>query len=250
VAADTLATGPFSVLSSDVSVAATDASASEYGPEAGVLTVSRNGPTDIALEVPIAFTGSAVNGTTYQTVPAIVVIAAGAASAPVTIQPIPDNIAQGDRAATVTVQSSGSYNTGAPSSASVTIHDKPADAWRLEKFGANANTPAAADKADWNADGIENQMAYALGLDPVGFDLSALPVAVVSGGFYQLSWAPNPAAFDMIFTAEASTDLTTWSSANLQPVAGPPGTAVYRYQTPVTATPRVYLRLRAARNGQ
>jgi hypothetical protein len=191
-----------------------------------------------------------VNGVAYQTVAPAVVIPAGAASATVSILPLPDNLAQGDRTVTMNVVASGSYNLAAASSAAVTIHDKPADAWRLEKFGAGANTPAAADNADWNADGIENQMAYALGLDPVGFDLSRLPVAAVAGGYYQLSWIPNPAAVDMITTAEASTDLTNWSAANMEQVAGMAGTKVYRYNVPVSAAGRVYLRLRVVRSGE
>ncbi|HEX2751227.1 MAG TPA: hypothetical protein VHM91_24670 [Verrucomicrobiales bacterium] len=246
--ADTLATGNFAVLSPEVTAVATDVFASEYGPDAGTLTISRTGRTDISLPVSVTFSGSAGNGTTYQFVGPVVVIPAGAVSQDVSIVPIPDNLVQGDRQAALTVEPSAAYNTGAGPGASVTIHDKPADAWRLAHFGAGANTPAAADAADWNGDGIDNRMAYALGLDPAGFDLHSLPVASVSGGYYQLTWTPNPAAVDVTLTAEASTDLTTWSASEMEAVASAPGQSVYRYQVPAGQTPRVFLRLRATRN--
>lgn len=248
LSSDTLATGSFAVLSPDVSVSVTDAIASEFGPNPGVFTVSRTGRTDISLSVPVTFAGSAVNGTAYQTLSSPVVIPAGAATQNVTLTPIPDSIAQGDRTATLTLGVSPFHNNGTASGASLTIQDKPADAWRLAHFGPDANTPAAADTADWNGDGISNQLAYALGLDPVAFDLSKLPAAAVSGGHYQLSWTPNPAAIDVTLAPEASTDLTTWTGGTMEPVqGGAPGTMTYRYQTPIGQTPRVFLRLRATR---
>jgi hypothetical protein len=250
LANDTLASRSFSIVSSDVNVTATDATASEYGPEAGVFTVSRGAAADTDLDVPVVLSGTAVNGITYQTIASVVTIPAGAASKEVTVLPIPDYLAQGDRSVTLTVSASGLYNTGASASATLTIKDKPADAWRLEKFGAGAHTPAASDNADWNADGIENQLAFALGLDPVGFNLSPLPEGTLTGGFYQFSWTPNPAAIDMTMTPEASTDLVTWSAANIQPVAGPQGMSVHRYQIPASVARKVYMRLRVSRNGQ
>lgn len=249
LAAATLATADFAVLSPAVSIAAGDASASEYGPDAGILTISRTGRTDVPLTVAGTIGGDAVNGVHYQTIAPSAVIPAGAASQVVIISPIPDNLAQGDRTASLTINSSALYNAGAVLSAAVIIHDKPGDAWRFAHFGAAANSPAAADAADWNGDGIANQVSYALNIDPAGSDPAGLPVAILSDGYSTLTFSPNPAAIDMTLTAEASTDLTTWSAADMEPAPGaqPPGQVAFRYRIPFSATPRVFLRLGAQR---
>ena len=52
-------------------------------------------------------------------------------------------------------------------------HDNPVDQWRINTFGAAANTAAASDQAQWNANGVANLVAYALAIDP----FSPTPVA-------------------------------------------------------------------------
>ena len=106
----------------EVAVSATDASAAETG-DTGTFTFSRSGDSTAALTVNIAMSGSATNGTSYQTIPATVAFAAGAASATVTVTPIDNKIVGGSTTATVTIQSGSGYSVGSPASATVTIAD-------------------------------------------------------------------------------------------------------------------------------
>ena len=246
-----LAAATFTILSPEVNVVATDPSASEFGPDSGALQISRTGRTDIALAVPGSIAGSATNGTTYQSISPALTIPANASSIPVTITPIPDNIAQGDRLAILSLNPTTDHNLGLNITAAVTIHDKPADAWRFANFGANANSPAAADGADWDFDGIKNVVEFALALEPKQPDAGALPSAFVSGGYLTLSYVPNSAATDVTYAVEASTDFATWSTSDVEFVSvanpSPPNRVTVRYNHPVSLTSRVFLRLSIAR---
>src|SRR5262249_1036995 len=62
-----------------VTVAATDPSASEQGPDPGVFTVSRSGDTSAALTVSYTLGGAATNGVDYTTLSGTVTIPAGQA---------------------------------------------------------------------------------------------------------------------------------------------------------------------------
>jgi hypothetical protein len=133
----------------------------------------------------------------------------------------------------------------------VTIHDTPADAWRLEKFGVNANDPAAADAADWDADGLSNLTEYALDLAPKTPDRDALPVPFHEGDYVYFSYVPNPAAFDIVYAVEAATALGAWSAADVEsitlPNPTPPNRVTVRYRHPISLTDHIFLRLNVAR---
>ena len=249
MADDTLNSSTFTVLSPEVSIVATDADAGEFGPDTGTVTVSRTGGTDISLPVNWAIGGNAVNGTAYQAVPGGLTIPTGASSATVTITPIPNNTAEGDRSVFLTLAASGIYNTAAPAAATVTIHDKPADAWRLLHFGPAANDPAAADAADWDFDGLTNLLEYSLALDPAS-PSSVSPPAPPAGSLV-LTYVPNPAAPDVNYFVESSTDLTAWSSSHVVSIApppgSPPGALSFRAAPPPGGDVRVFLRLRVER---
>jgi hypothetical protein len=246
-----LATSPLTVLSPAVSVVATTPTASESGPVSGLFTVSRTSSTTTELVVTFAITGTAQNGTTYTTIPTSLTIPAGSSSAPLALAPIPDNIAQGDRTAIVTISSSSSYNVGASSTATITLKDKPTDNWRFTNFGAAANDPEAADAADWDKDSITNLMEFVLNLNPKVPDVIGLPQGVIAGDYLTLTFVPNPAATDVTFVVEASTALTGWSTADVEEVTpaipNPPGSRVFRYKNKASDTARAFLRLRVNR---
>jgi hypothetical protein len=246
-----LASAVFTILSPDVDIAATDPNASEFGPDTGTLAITRTGATTVALDVSLAITGSALNGTTYEGIAPVVTIPINAESATVTVTPILDHIPQGDRIATLSLSSSAAFNIGASGSATVTIHDTPADAWRLEKFGVNANDPAAADAADWDADGLSNLTEYALDLAPKTPDRDALPVPSHEGDYVYFSYVPNPVALDIVYAVEAATALGAWSAADVEsitlPNPTPPNRVTVRYRHPISLTDHIFLRLNVAR---
>ena len=248
-----LASAQIAILSPAVSIVATDASASEAGPDPGTFTITRTGGTDLPLPVAYTVSGSAINGATYAAIPSVTIIPAGAASAAIFVTPIPDNIAQGDRLATLSLTASAAFNLGASTTDSVTIHDKPADQWRLQKFGAAANDPDAQDLADWDGDGITNIVEYALDLDPKIATPDALPQSTTSSGYLTYSYVPNPAATDLSYSVEASPDLVNWSTAHIEPVVVanpvPPNRVTVRYNIPISSLGRIFFRLHVTRAG-
>jgi serine protease len=105
----------------EVTVTASDASAAETG-DTGTFTLTRGGDATAALAVTIGLSGSAVNGTDYQTIASTVNFAAGASTATVTVTPIDNSVASGsNKTATLTIQSGSGYSAGSPGSATVTI---------------------------------------------------------------------------------------------------------------------------------
>jgi hypothetical protein len=249
-ATSNLANTAFTILSPAVSITATTPDASELGPVSGVFTLARTGSTTLDLPVSFAVSGTAVNGTTYSAIASPVIIPSGSSSTTVTILPIPDDIAEGDRTVILKLCSSTLYNSGSPMTDLVTVHDKPADNWRFLNFGALANTPAAADNADFDGDGIPNLMEYALNLNPKVADRTALPQPVLVGGYLTLTYVPNAIATDLTFTVESSTDLINWGSADVEPTTlanPPPNSLSFRYKYPVTQSSGAFLRLKVTR---
>ncbi len=251
LAGDSLVPASFTVLSPVVTIAATTPDAGEFGPVAGAFAVTRTGGDGIPLTVNFSIGGTAVNGGAFAAIAPTVTIPSGAASANITVTPVPNNLAEGDRTVVLTLASSSALNIGAAAAATVTVHDKPADAWRLQKFGADANTPAAADDGDWEQDGIRNLAEYGLSLDPKASDVDAVPQATVVDGHLTLSFVPNPGAADILYTVEASTDLTTWSADDVETVVLPnpipPTRQAFRYRHPVSSAAKVFLRLKLER---
>ncbi len=107
-----------------VTISASDSSAAETGADPGVFLVSRTGgSTTAALTVNLAISGTATNGTDYQTIPSTVTIPAGSASATVTVTPVDDSVVDPAETVIATLQAGTGYVVGAPFSATVTIAD-------------------------------------------------------------------------------------------------------------------------------
>jgi N-acetylneuraminic acid mutarotase len=109
-----------------VSIAATDSAAAEPGAPsstgAGTFKVTRIGSTASALTVNYTISGSAINGTDYNSIASSVVIPAGASFATITITPKTDSLVEGSENATLTLSSNANYTLG-NSASTVTIAD-------------------------------------------------------------------------------------------------------------------------------
>ena len=251
LATTNLGTANLAIASPVVGIVASDPIACEFGPEGGAFTVARTGSVASALTIPIATSGTAINGTAYNSVPPSVSIPAGAASAVIAIAPIPDLIAQGDRTAIVTLGASGGYILGENTAAAVTVRDKPIDEWRFDKFAAAAVNAAAGDLADWEGDGIRNILEYALNLEPLSPDANAQPPVTIEDGYLTLSYVPKSWATDLTYIVEASTDLVNWSATDVESVdveeREPPDRITLRCKNPVSLNSRKWLRLSITR---
>jgi hypothetical protein len=135
-----------------VTVTASDANASELGPDTGTFTVARTGDTTGALAVYYSLSGTAQNGIDYQRLSGVVNIPAGAASADIAVTPIPDLDANAQTSDTVELQLqplrdlrpgvAGLYTVGTPSNAVVTITE---DATAFPTVTVTATTPNASE---------------------------------------------------------------------------------------------------------
>jgi hypothetical protein len=244
-ATNALASEPFTVEVPTVSIVASAPTAYESGPQRGALEITRTGGTTTNLSVSFAIGGTAVNGTDYQTIASPVTIGSGSSSAYVVITPIVRQMVLGTRTVVLSLQSSSQYSLGAQTSGTVSIEDTVFNQWRQQYFGAAANTPQAAATGDWSRSGIENGLAYGLGINPTNPSQALLPTVSVVSNYLTLSFIPNAAATDVTYTVEASTDLMNWSSTNVQEAfdSNPNGEA-FEYNIPVgPGTPAVFLRL-------
>jgi len=121
-----------------VTLSATDASASETGPNTGTVTVSRSGSTASALTVYYTIAGTASNGSDYNAIGTSVTIPAGSTSAPVTITPIDDTEPEASETVVLTLSANAAYAIGSPNSGAVTIADNDRPTVVLQVIDGNA----------------------------------------------------------------------------------------------------------------
>src|SRR5437879_4205543 len=161
-----------------VTTVATDATASEQGPDTGTFTVSRTGGTASALTVQYSLGGSATYGIDYQSLPNSVTIPAGAASAIVTVTPIDDTEVEGDETVILTISADAAYNIGSPNSATVTIADNDQPPGPPE----NPTVVVAATDANASEQGLDTGTFT---ISRTGDTTSALTVKYTLGGTAQ-----------------------------------------------------------------
>ena len=101
-------------------IVATDALASESGPDSGSFTIIRRG-NFTALTVSLTTTGTAISGTDYTALPTSVYFAPGATIATVTVSPLPDAFSEAAETVVLSLAPGSGYTVGTPSSATVTI---------------------------------------------------------------------------------------------------------------------------------
>ncbi len=92
--------------------------------------------------------------------------------------------------------------------------------WQIDTFGDDAVNPEiAGPNASPSGDGVSNLLKYALGLDPYVRAHSGLPVLRMdhpTNGFFSLTINRNPAATNVRFFFEGSTDKVIWTDDDIQ----------------------------------
>lgn len=132
-----------------------------------------------------------------------------------------------------------SYNAGLENDTMVLAYrvrivqpQTPVNTWRLAEFGTTSTTGNLADNADYDNDGIQNLVEYALGTDPtVGSAAngpSAAPSALIGDADslltdrLALSFSlQNPNPTDITYTVQATDDLGNWTSVASKTGSGP-----------------------------
>jgi hypothetical protein len=110
-----------------VEITATDAAASETGPDLGMFTITRTGPLEAPLTVDYAVGGRAVLGTDYRRLDGRAVIPEGSSMITVEIVPLDDTLSEGLQDVVLSLRTSQNYVIGSSSSGTVVIaeNDSP-----------------------------------------------------------------------------------------------------------------------------
>jgi hypothetical protein len=110
-----------------VNVVATDPYGAEAGRETAAIQINRSGSTASALTVRLSMSGSAVNGTDYESVASSLIIPAGSSSGLVVIRPIDDPIGEESESVTVTLTANSAYKIGSVNSVTGFLSDNDED---------------------------------------------------------------------------------------------------------------------------
>lgn len=184
---------------SPVTITVTDADGGETGDTTLEFTVTRTGDLSQPLTVQYTTGGNATSGSDYTALSGSVVIPASLASAVIPVQVLADNEIEGDETLTLTLQ-----DVAVPSSATVTIRDRPLHAY----LHANGLQSASADD---DGDGVSNILEFYMGTranDPSSY--AGVVAASVEGGVFKARFPRSKAASDVEVTVEWSTDLVNW----------------------------------------
>ncbi|BCU76364.1 Ig-like domain-containing protein [Luteolibacter sp. LG18] len=159
---------PVSVTVSDpkpvVSIAASDASAGEFGADQTLgFTFTRNGDTAQALDVAYSLGGSATTGADYLTPTGTITIAAGESTAVLPLTVLPDNANESNETVMVSISDANAYHTGTPAVATGIIADKPSQEWAYAQL---SGSPLSAPTDDADHDGRLNLIEYFMKSEP------------------------------------------------------------------------------------
>lgn len=259
---------------SGVNIVASSATAQESTDTVGTFAVRRPSATGNPLTVNYTIqtsAGQAAYNTRYTLSPAptttttgSIVIPANTTAATITVTPAADETLVGPQTVTLALAPGEGYSAAGSAAATVTILDTPINTWKIEQFGslAAAQSPQAADTADYDNDGVANLVEYALGNNaarPGDANRPAAAVEAVDGGTYlTLTFKrPAPAPAGITYAVESSTSLTgapTWQAGVTvpgYPVNNGNGveTLKVRAATPVSASAQGFIRLRVTRSG-
>jgi len=231
---------------STVTINATQSEAAEFTGAPAVFNVARTGSTIKALTVPVTLGGTAHAGADYPAQAAQVTLPAGVSGVTISLVPVKDDLAEGMETVSASTGNSSLFDAGAAGAA--TILDTPADDWRFERFGSQANTPGIADdRADPDGDGLPNLIEYALGRNPQQ-PSSALPGPDATDGRISLRVLKNSAAIDLDWSAEVTGNLTEGSWTGNVTILQNDATA-FEARDNITSTPANprFMRLRVTR---
>ena len=129
------------------------------------------------------------------------------------------------------------------------------EAWRYVHFNLTADYGIAADLADPDGDGLVNLAEYALGTDPASATNAAWEAVGLitdtnsAASYLTITATRNVAATDVLFSAEACSDLTPgqWTNA-VTVLQSNASTFTVRDNIPVTTAPHRFLKLDITRH--
>lgn len=195
-----------------VTIAASDASAGEYGSDQALeFSIARSGPTVDPLTVPLVASGSATEGADYTGFQPSLVIPAGQASQTLPLAVKNDDEAEGLESVTLALGSDSGFIAGVSSSATAGITDRPAQGFFF------TNIPDAAKRGsqdDADDDGQANVVEYFMGTQPAdGSSCGVVKISAVAASGFKVHYNRAKNRGDVHATIEWSTDPTNWHAS-------------------------------------
>ncbi len=237
--------------------------AEEFGGARGLFYVTRTGDFSAPVTVSYSVSGSATEGTDFASLAGSITIAAETGNEPLPVEPLADLLAEGDETVVVTLTASPAYTIGPDSSATVTIVDIPFDAWRAARF---TPSQASADEAsgftlDFDNDRLTTLLEYGFFAEPFLNGLANRPSLEVATDTMtgesrgELTYTRRKDSLELIYAAEVSTGLKTWTPAGPGEVAevsvvdngDGSETVTLRDVNPLGALPKRFLRITITR---
>ncbi|MBD2268610.1 M10 family metallopeptidase C-terminal domain-containing protein [Anabaena sp. FACHB-1391] len=128
----------------------------------GVFTLSRTGDFSSSLTVNYTIGGTATNGTDYGSLSGTVTFAAGSATATVAVNPINDNLYEGNETVTLTLATGTTYTLGTNSTATLTITDNDIVVTQLTNNNRGDFSPAiSGNNVVWyGSDGYDDEIFF------------------------------------------------------------------------------------------
>ncbi len=218
------------------------------------ILITRNGQIANPMGVRLDIAGSAQNGSDYQYVSSYVNFTAGQPEVLIELLPLSGAVLSGGaETVLISVQENENYALADVSDARVILADRRdtlAD-WQAREFEGSTQTPAEFAAADPGNTGIDNLQRYAYGMNPLAPERFRTPQIAFRNGYCCVDVFKNPAAVDVEFVIEASTDLVSWdsSSSAVVKVVAPEYEATadvetYQAVSPMVVTPKLFMRVR------
>ena len=238
-----------------IELVAADGIAGEWLTNTARFAFVRSGDTSAPVAIQYSVRGTASNGADYVALTGTLTLAAGAIRTNLFIKPLPDTLVEGDETVALTLQPAAAYGLTTLSNATITLRDRPIDAWRRSRFTAAEllQPTISGDLADPEGDGLANLMEYVLGLAPKSADTNTRPFATIVGGELHYTFTQDPTAADVQTEVQTSPDLSNWfsGSGHCEEIAcdalGNLQVHTWRATAPVSANATRYLRLRVTR---
>ncbi len=237
-----------------VTVTASDPNAFEFGLDPGIFRINRAACATNLLTVNFVVEGTAIAGDDYSNLVSSITFPTNGTQYSLLVKPIADTIAEGDETVMLTLLPGVGYNVGSPSNATVVIHDRPRDTWRLSKFTAGelSNPDISGDLADPDGDGYMNLLEYALVMEPKVASSAGLPSPQIENGYLTLTYTRPLGTVDVSYVTEVSGSVTgVWNSGSAYIHSSSVitnGTLIVkdRDRTPVNSLTNRFMRLRIA----
>ncbi|MGC8742652.1 MAG: FAD-dependent oxidoreductase [Verrucomicrobiia bacterium] len=189
--------------------------AKEQDTSPAILTLTRSGSTNQELTVYYAVYGTASNGVDYSQISGVVNFPSNSVSVIISIEPVRDDLTEGDESVVISLLPSTNYVIGNFSNATVWIKDSPLSDWKFRNFSKEQldDETISGNFADPDNDGIANIKEYILGLNPMLPDSEINSKAEWKNDefVFTLNVLKNASDYEARF--EASEDLIHWTSS-------------------------------------